>query len=101
VPETPAVTGAYTVRTKTTTYTALAGDVLLCDATGGAFTVTLPAAAGVSGQSISVKKTDASANAITVDGNGSETIDGAATLALSTRYAAVTLWSDGSNWWVF
>jgi hypothetical protein len=101
VPETPAVTAAYTVRTKTTTYTALAGDVLLCDATGGAFTVTLPAAAGVTGQSISVKKTDASANAVTVDGNGAETIDGAATLALATRYAAVTLWSDGSNWWVF
>ena len=26
---------------------------------------------------------------------------GATTLALSTQYEAVTLWSDGSNWWVF
>lgn len=92
---------AYTVRTKTTTYTALAGDVLLCDATGAAFTVTLPAAATVSGQSISVKKTDASANAVTVDGDGAETIDGATTLPLATQYTAVTLWSDGTSWWVF
>jgi hypothetical protein len=75
--------------------------VLLCDASGGAFTVTLPAAATVSGSSISVKKSDASANAVTVDGNAAETIDGAATLALSTQYEAVTLWSDGTNWWVF
>lgn len=101
VPTTPTAAAAYTVRTKTTTYTALAGDVLLCDATGGAFTITLPAAATVSGASISVKKTDASANAVTIDGNASETIDGAATRLLSTQYEAVTLWSDGSNWWVF
>jgi hypothetical protein len=101
LPTTPSAGAAYTVRTKTTTYTALAGDVLLCDASGGAFTVTLPAAATVSGSSISVKKSDASANAVTVDGNAAETIDGAATLALSTQYEAVTLWSDGTNWWVF
>lgn len=101
VPTTPSAGSTYTVRTKTTTYTALAGDVLLCDATGAAFTVTLPAAATVTGSSISVKKTDSSGNAVTIDGNGAETIDGATTLALSTQYEAVTLWSDGSNWWVF
>lgn len=101
VPTTPSTGAAYTVSTKTTTYTAAAGDVLLCDASGGAFTVTLPAAATVSGSSISVKKSDASANAVTVDGAAAETIDGAATLALSTQYEAVTLWSDGTNWWVF
>lgn len=101
VPTTPSAGAAYTVSTKTTTYTAVAGDVLLCDASGGAFTVTLPAAATVSGSSISVKKSDASANAVTIDGAGAETIDGAATLALSTQYEAVTLWSDGTSWWVF
>jgi|GEM_PF-4943119 len=100
-PTTPSAGATYTVRAKTTTYTALAGDVLVCDATGGAFTVTLPAAATVTGSSISVKKTDVSANAVTVDGNASETLDGATTLSLSTQYEAVTLWSDGSNWWVF
>jgi hypothetical protein len=85
---------------KTTTYTAVPGDIIPCDATGGAFTVNLPAASGVV-QSISIKKTDASINAITIDGNGAETIDGAATRLLSTQYEAVTLWSNGTNWLVF
>lgn len=85
---------------KTTTYTAVPGDVIPCDATGGAFTVNLPAASGVV-QSISIKKTDASINAVTIDGNGAETIDGAATRLLSTQYEAVTLWSNGTNWLVF
>ena len=85
---------------KTTTYTAVPGDVIPCDATGGAFTVNLPAASGVV-QSISIKKTDASVNAVTIDGNASETIDGATTRLLSTQYEAVTLWSNGTNWLVF
>jgi hypothetical protein len=33
----------YTWSSKTTTYTAVAGDALLCDTSGGAFTVTMPA----------------------------------------------------------
>lgn len=88
------------VATKTTTYTAAAGDVLLCDASGGAFTVTLPAAAATV-RPILVKKVDASGNAVTIDGAGSDTIDGALTIALSTQYEAVELWCDGTNWWVF
>jgi hypothetical protein len=90
---------SYTVSTKVAAYTAVDGDVLLCDASGGAFSVTLPPAA--SGASILVKKTDASANAVTVDGDAAETIDGALTLALAAQYAAITLWSDGTSWWVF
>ena len=96
-----AVGAAYAVTaSKTTTYTAVPGDVIPCDATGGAFTVNLPAASGVV-QSISIKKTDASINAVTIDGNASETIDGATTRLLSTQYEAVTLWSNGTNWMVF
>ena len=99
--ETLAYGAAYVVTaSKTTTYTAAPGDIIPCNATGGAFTVNLPAAAGVV-QSIRVKKTDASANAITIDGNASETIDGAATRTLTTQYEAVELWSDGAGWLVF
>ena len=50
---------------------------------------------------ILVKKVDASGNAVTIDGAGSDTIDGALTIALSTQYEAVELWCDGTNWWVF
>lgn len=87
------------VASKTAAYTATAlDDLILCDATSGAFTVTLPKAADNNGKELTVKKTDASANAVTLDGNGSETIDGAATVALSSRYASRTIRSDGTNW---
>lgn len=90
------------VVTKTTTYTVVAGDydkLILCSASGAAFTVNLTAAATLGdGFRVKLKKTDATANAVTIDGNASETIEGAATKALSTQYDCVTLVCDGSNW---
>ena len=60
------------VQSVTDDYTATNRDALiLCDATSAAFTVTLYSAVGNKGRKIAVKKTDSSANAITVDGNGS------------------------------
>jgi len=41
-----------------------------------------------------------STNAITINPNGSETIDGALTFSLSTQEASVTLITDGSNWFI-
>lgn len=75
-----------------------ANTVVLCDATAAAFTVTLPPAAKNPARVYTVKKIDASVNAVTVDGNAAETIDGAATHALALRWNSVTIYSDGSNW---
>lgn len=73
--------------------------ILLCDASGGAFNVNLVAAATAgTGFALIVKKTDSSANAITIDANGTETIDGATTYTLDTQYQSVLLICDGSNW---
>lgn len=84
---------------KTGTYTATASDhVILCDASGGAFTVTLPAASGVPGTVYHIKKTDSSGNAVTVDGNASETIDGDTTKVIGTQYDSMMIICDGSNW---
>lgn len=69
-----------------------------CNSTTGAFTITLPTAVGITGRVYTVKKIDASANAVTVDGDGSETIDGAATYALATQWKSVTVISNGTNW---
>lgn len=69
-------------------------------ASGGAITLTLRTAAGCRGKRVTIKKVDASGNAVTVDGNGAETIDGALTYSLATQYKSVTLESDGSNWLV-
>ena len=38
--------------------------------------------------------------AITLDGNSSETIDGAATFVLSTQYESVTIISNGTGWYI-
>jgi len=89
-------------RAVTTTDSATTADnhkILLCDATASAFTETLPAAADAGdGFTIAVKKIDASTNAVTVDGNGAELIDGAATFALSAQYAYVVLVCNGTGW---
>lgn len=88
-------------KTKTSNYTAAQTDfTLLCDATSGNITVTLPAAASNSGRIYVIKKIDASANTVTIDGNASETIDGATTVVLSAQYASKMIQCDGSNWFI-
>ena len=65
----------------------------------GGITLTLPATSGNSGLWYTLKKTNADASALTIDGNLAETIDGAAThTAVDAQYDVITLVSDGSNW---
>jgi hypothetical protein len=83
----------------TTTYTALATDsIILCNATTAAFTVSLPTAVGITGRVYTIKKTDSSAHAVTVDPNGSQTIDGQLTFPLAFQYEYIAIVSDGANW---
>jgi hypothetical protein len=87
------------VTSKTANYTATSSDdLILCNASGGAFTITLPAAASNTGKVVLIKKTDSSVNAVTVDGNASETIDGTTTRTLGAQYATLEIVSDGTNW---
>ncbi len=86
------------VVTKTTAYTAAAETVILCNATSAAFAITLPAATNSTDRVYHIKKTDSSANAVTIDGNASETIDGALTQSLSIQYESLQIVCDGSNW---
>jgi hypothetical protein len=87
--------------TKTADYTAtLFNTTILVDATGGNRTITLPTAASQPGMILHIKKIDASGNSVTIDGNGSETIDGATTKATTTQYAGWTIQSDGSAWYI-
>lgn len=91
-----------TTLSKTASYTVALGDnlkTILANATSAAITITLPAAATAgNGFVLSVQKTDSSANAVTIDGNGSETINGATTHVLSARYASVILICNGTSW---
>ena len=80
-------------------YTVSVHDELIqCDATSGAITATLPAAssAGI-GKKLIFKLTNAT-NALTIDGNGDETIEGSATHIVNTTNDTVEIYCDGSNW---
>lgn len=83
---------------KTAAYSAQFGELVRCDPTAGAFTVTLPSAVDQPGRYLAIKNASASTNTITVDGAGSETIDGSATADITTGYWGFILISDGANW---
>jgi len=87
------------------TYDLLAGDYILnvtYTVTAAVTSLTLPTAQVVEGRVVIIKDAggNASANNITIDTEGAETIDGSATLVMSSDYEWVTLYSDGSNWFV-
>lgn len=87
---------------KTSAYTVATSDrnaYIKADATSAAFTVTLPPASSAGdGFPVSVQKIDSSANAVTIDGNAAETINGATTFVLGAQWDQVELRCDGSNW---
>lgn len=90
------------VTSKTANYTATDSDYFIkVDSTSGAVTITLPAASGRTGKVLVIKKIDASANNVVVDGNASETIDGATTLTWNTQYASYSIFCDGTGWNIF
>ena len=95
----------WTTVTKTANYTVTESDrdkLILVDATSGAVTITLLAAATAgNGFRVAIKKIDSSGNAVTIDGNLSETIDGATTSTISTQYDSENLICNGSNWYAF
>lgn len=66
------------------------------NATGGAFTITLPAAP-YEGLQFNFSENAGSATALTIDGNG-KNIVGAGTMSRSTAYQATTLRYNGTQW---
>lgn len=83
---------------KTAAYTATLDDrVILGDASGGAFSITLPTAVGNTDKIYYIKNIGAS-GAVTVDGDGTEEIDGATTQVLSLQYDSIVIVSDGVGW---
>jgi hypothetical protein len=68
------------------------------DAAGGAVTITLPTAVGCAGQTFEISRINSGSNNVTVDGDGSETINGVATYVLTAQYQTVTVRSTGAGW---
>lgn len=88
------------VETKTSTFSVTASDrnkLFLVDASGGAVTVNLlPAATAANGFSFWVKKIDSSSNAVTIDGDSAELVEGAATQTIDTQNDMYRITSNGT-----
>lgn len=101
------VLGAGQVNARTATaisYTILTTDYIIgVTSTASVRTLTLPtvAAAGI-GRTYVIKDESGlcGTNSITIDGNGSETIDGALTYVMNVNYQSVTLYCTGAAWMV-
>lgn len=92
---TRAITGADTATVADRNY------FILANATSGALAPVLPSAVTVgAGFEMAYKKTDSTANAVTITRPLAQTIDGASTYVLSGQYDSVCLVSDGTNWHV-
>lgn len=70
--------------------------LILADASAAPLIVNLPP--NRSGKQFVIKKSDASANAITITPAGAETIDGAPTLVITTQWQSFTLMGISDGW---
>ncbi len=90
------------IATQTANYTATTSDqVILCDATSGDVTITLPLANTMNGREITVKRIDSSGNTCFIEPNIADLLDNSATAKpLFTPLVSVHTISDGTNWWI-
>jgi hypothetical protein len=84
-----------------TTLTADDAGLVLVDASGGARTITLPAASAMNARPMlfRVVKIDASANAVTVQRAGTDTIEGGTSIVINGQWANAMIVSSGVNTW--
>ena len=81
----------------TGTATAVIGRLNVCSGTSADYTVTLPAVSGNAGKYIGFQMAPGLTKLVTLDGNSTETIDGATTRIMWAGETAILL-CDGSNW---
>lgn len=74
--------------------------VILADASGGAFTLTLPKAVFSPSRQFDIKKIDITTNIVTIDPDGSETIDGDANMTLFNKDETVRIYCTGTAWFI-
>jgi hypothetical protein len=83
-------------------YTTLATDeMIFWNCVGGNCTQNLPTPVGALGRTLIVKRTDTTANTLTLTPAAGQ-VEGGASLVVAggANRASITLMSDGSNWWV-
>ena len=82
--------------TKTGNYTLAASDYVVL--VNGTYTMSLPTASNISGTIYYIK--NIAASVVAISASNSETIDGSATISLSSRYDELQVVSNGTNWYI-
>lgn len=77
-----------------------AGNKNVWVATPSAVTLTLPPVANCTGKYVTIKKASNNTNAVIIDPNGSETVEGQTTLSITTYLGYYQLYSNGTSWLV-
>lgn len=77
----------------------LTENLIYVDSSSVVVTLTLPAVASSSGHEYTFVKTSSS-NSVVIDGNSSETINGATTVTLYQIYETLKIWCNGSAWFI-
>ena len=91
--------GIMPVTEKSANYTATNTDfAILVSASTVDITITLPAASN--GKCFHIKKIDATAYSVIIDGDGAETIDGAATQTLTAQHESLTIIARSGAWYI-
>jgi len=93
------VTRKVTTQTTATLTLDATHHVVLCDASSNAITITLPAAASHSGREYYIKATNTTSS-VSIDTNGSETIDNNSSTRTLALYSTMKIVSDGTEWWI-
>ena len=80
------------------TYTVTASDYVILAT--GQITITLPDAVTSDGRTLYIKRMNAGAPTVIIDGLGAQTIDNQLTQTLVVRYVSVQLYAGSGNWWI-
>lgn len=83
----------------TASYTADVTDQIIIVNRNVDVTINLPTAVGLNEKPYVIKNMMA-ANTVTIDGNGSETLDESLTQVLSSKFESISLISDNANWFI-
>jgi hypothetical protein len=89
--------GNYNVVNKTADYTAVEGDFVICDATNGAITITLPIPA-TAGSRVKVNKVDSSSNSVVIKAATGQ-ISNQNTVTNNGQWTCTDYTTDGAKWY--
>lgn len=90
--------GGLTVTAKTAGYTAANGDLVVCDSSGGAFNVTMPASPTTDDRIGIYLEDGSAAAAVTVQGNGKVLAEFGTAVTLQTPGDVIVFQYDGAKW---